>query len=150
MCGERRGSVLVHNKYKSLGNEDAAKKRDYKRQDGSKAWLLSANLSILCVNTCAVPPKRQELCLHSLNPHPDICASGIMLSLFTYWVSLNPHNILVKSDWQSLLFKLRKRIYLNPNLPILPIPPFLLVSMFVLYVCVSISVLQIRLTTPFF
>ena len=103
MCRERRGSVLAYDKYKSLGNEDPAKKKDYKRQHGiSKAWL-SANLSILCMNTCVVPPKRQELCLHSLNPHPDICASGIMLSLFTYWVSLIPHNILVKSDWSSLL-----------------------------------------------
>lgn len=37
-CRERRGSVLANDKYKSLGNEDLAKGRDYKRPHrGSKA-----------------------------------------------------------------------------------------------------------------
>ena len=144
MCRERRGSVLAYDKYKSLGNEDPAKKKDYKRQHGiSKAWL-SANLSILCMNTCVVPPKRQELCLHSLNPHPDIRASGIMLSLFTYWVFLIPHNILVKSDWPSLLSSWGS-VYIS--IPIFQFFhlhfPLDRVYMSVLYVCISIPALQV-------
>ena len=122
MCGERRGSVLVHNKYKSLGNEDPAKKRDYKRQCRSKAWLLSANLSILWVNTCAVPPKRQELCLHSLNPHPDICASGITLSCLHTGSPL----ILITSWWSqidSLCFSSWGSVYIS--IPVFHFLPYL-------------------------
>ena len=42
-------------------------------------------------------------------------------------------------------------MYVNPNFPIHPIPPFLFgVHKFVLYICVSISVLQMRTSVPFF
>ena len=42
-------------------------------------------------------------------------------------------------------------IYIIPNLPTHPIPfPFLVIHMFVLYICFSISALQIGPSVPFF
>ena len=65
----------------------------------------------------------------------------------TEWGSLR---YTVGSPRVPILYVDQQHGYVNPSLPVLPTPRPLGVHIFVFYVCVSISALQIRSSIPFF
>ena len=75
---------------------------------------------------------------------------------FRFFSSLSHYRVLSRVPCAiqkviSYLFYIQQCVYVNPNLPIYPPAPFPpLVSMFVLYIFVSISALQTSSSIPFF